>query len=96
MPRLHLRPIPSADVIAFPPRQAEDRETVVRQFSSLLALLTQRSGAFLGRERYIEASVAAVTRVAFAEGSLHNTRKSIEEAFDEELDRLEPVAPGWA
>jgi len=94
MPRLHLQPVPDDVVVPFPQRQADDREAVVRQFSNLLANMVEKHGAFQGRHRYIEASVAAVTRLSFDDNSLHDTRKALGEAFDEELDRLEPPGLG--
>lgn len=91
-----LKPVPDGATVTVLPRQPDDdREVVVRQFSSLLALMVQRHGAYQGRQRYIEASVAAVTRLSFEEGTLHDTRNGLVEAMDEELDRLEPAAPGF-
>jgi hypothetical protein len=93
---LTLKPTPDAQVIPFPQPVGDDREAVVGQFTNLLTVLVQRHGAYLGRMKYLEASIAAVVRRSFEEGTLQDTHDALEWAYNEELDRLEPIAPGFA
>lgn len=95
MRRLHLLPVPAAQVIPFPAGARENPEAVVAQLRNVLAVMSQTNGAYLGRAYFAEAAVWVIAQAASEADDIAATRDAMLDDFETAL-RFKGVPPGFS
>lgn len=83
MSRLHLLPVPDAQVIQFPITAKNSPEAVIAQLANLQANMQALHGSYLGRAYFAQAALWLIARTACEAGDVPNTRAALLDEFDE-------------
>lgn len=85
MSRLHLHPLPSADVVAFPHGARQNPDAVIAQLRNIQTHLQVTNGAYLGRAFFAEASIWVVAQTAAEADDVTACRDALLDDFETAL-----------